>query len=339
MELLKSLYKISSPSGKEKKMRNFLIEKCTELGAESFTDKIGNIYITKGSAESYPCIVAHMDEVCPDRGKGYKVMEQNGRIFGMDTKNVKFAGIGGDDKNGIWVALKCLEKYDILKCVFFVGEEVGCVGSSKCNMDFFSDCRFVLQCDRRGGNDLITNASYTQLCSPEFLAVINYQQFGYAENQGMLTDVLTLKERGLGVCCLNISCGYYRPHSEEEYTIFSELENCLDFVQNIVENCTDTYPHKYEYNDYFSGYYGHYLGHKNDFFYYNGTADDKSNEDYDTYYQEYEMMEDEVSNIDFTGMTPEEEDELIDELLCVYPALAPVDIYDCIDSYKPMRRK
>jgi hypothetical protein len=35
-------------------------------------------------------------------------------------------GLGADDKNGIWIALQCLKKYDTVKVAFFVSEEVGC---------------------------------------------------------------------------------------------------------------------------------------------------------------------------------------------------------------------
>lgn len=43
----------------------------------------------------------------------------------------------------------------------------------------------------------------------------------------MMTDVLELKERGLGVSCINLSCGYYEPHSDEEFTVKKDLLNCL----------------------------------------------------------------------------------------------------------------
>jgi hypothetical protein len=141
--------------------------------------------------------------------------------------------------------LKALEYFDVVKCAFFVEEEIGCGGSSVANFEWFNDCRFVLQCDRRNGNDLITQASWTELCSEDFLQATNYQAFGYVPTTGMLTDVLTLKESGVNVSMLNISCGYYEPHTDREVTIFEELENCRDFVFNIIENCTDVYPHEF----------------------------------------------------------------------------------------------
>ena len=42
---------------------------------------------------------------------------------------------------------------------------------------------------------------------------------------------------------LNISCGYYQPHTDQEFTIKSELQNCLAFVCHIIEKCQKKYPH------------------------------------------------------------------------------------------------
>ncbi len=64
MELLKKLYQIYSPSGKERAMTKFIWDYVKRIpGVKLETDKIGNLYITKGDAESYPCIAAHLDQV------------------------------------------------------------------------------------------------------------------------------------------------------------------------------------------------------------------------------------------------------------------------------------
>ena len=141
--------------------------------------------------------------------------------------------------------LKCLKKFDHIKAVFFVGEEVGCVGSGKCDMNFYDDCRYVIQCDRRNGDDLITSiGGWTQLCSPEFINDIKPELFGYKEECGLITDVGELKERGLKVSAINLSCGYYEPHTDKEFVIKSEVLNCLAFVEHIITTCTNVYPHE-----------------------------------------------------------------------------------------------
>jgi putative aminopeptidase FrvX len=62
LKLLYSLYNIHSPSGNEDKMIAFLSYILKKQSLEFTTDKCGNIYVTKGVADTYPCIVAHMDK-------------------------------------------------------------------------------------------------------------------------------------------------------------------------------------------------------------------------------------------------------------------------------------
>ena len=245
MKLLRKLYSISSPSGYESKMQKFILSRLKQLGATYYTDASGNIYATKGISETYPCIVAHMDEVHASHSKGFALIRTDGLIFGYNKKNMEQTGIGADDKNGIWVCLKAMEKYDCMKCAFFVEEETGCKGSSKADMNFFADCRYVLQCDRKGNSDFITDAAGTELCDNYFIGAIDLKKFGYKETQGSVTDVMALKENGLNICAANISCGYYNPHTRQETTCIRDLHNCFNLVCWIVENCTEVYTHEY----------------------------------------------------------------------------------------------
>lgn len=63
LNLLKDLYKINSHSGEEENIRRFILSylKKHYTGLRVRTDKVGNIYITKGKAKNYATIVAHMD--------------------------------------------------------------------------------------------------------------------------------------------------------------------------------------------------------------------------------------------------------------------------------------
>lgn len=68
-----------------------------------------------------------------------------------------------------------------MKCAFFVGEETGCVGSGRAEMDFFNDCCFVIQCDRMGNSDIVTRINCTPLCSEEFIMAVEPEKYGYSE--------------------------------------------------------------------------------------------------------------------------------------------------------------
>ena len=294
MELLKQLYEIHSPSQKEKKMRHF-IKKWVSVNvptAEVVQDPQGNVYITKGWDSTYPCIVAHLDQVQELHSKDFQVLEAGDILIGYSAKNHRQEGLGADDKNGIWIALKCLQKYDNIKCVFFVGEEIGCVGSSACDMHFFDDCRFVIQCDRRNAGDLIDDI-WSPMASDEFLEATHYQDFGYHLTQGAMTDVATLRENGLKVSAVNMSCAYYKPHTDQEFTVVSELMNTLKFVQNIIENCTDVYPYEYKPK------FGYYDGYASPLYqdYYNDTEQQFQLEDLEEVMLE-ELQRDKEFNLD-----------------------------------------
>ena len=248
MKLLKALYGIASPSGREQAMLQFIQNELDHLpGVKYCFDKMGNIYVVKGHAATYPCIVAHTDEVHHRKGNGCEILTLRDEILlGYDIERRKYCGIGADDKNGIWVALKCLETYDALKCAFFVQEERGCIGSSEADIDFFKDCRFVIQCDRRGNSDMVVSIDGTELCSQQFIRAVGHNKYGYKRIMGMLSDVAALKRKGLGVSCINLSCGYYEPHTEHEHTNIADLNKCLTFVRHIIEDCKEVYVHKYK---------------------------------------------------------------------------------------------
>ncbi len=265
MELLKQLFSIHSKSGKEGKIRKFIWNwvRQTVPDAKIECDKPGNLYVTKGKSDTYPCIVAHMDQVQERHSKDFIAYEAEDIIIGFSPKHKEQQGLGADDKCGLWIGLKCLQKFDCLKLAFFVGEEVGCKGSGLANMAFFDDCRFVIEPDRKGSEDLITQIGWTPLCSDDFLKDIGFKKFGYKETEGMMTDIEALKDHGLMLSCINVSCGYYKPHSNEEFVYKPALLNCFAFVEHIIKTCTKVYPHidntaYYEKQNYYGDIYDDY---------------------------------------------------------------------------------
>lgn len=82
------------------------------------TDDYGNIYVTKGVANSYPCIVSHVDTV-HNRVLGRRVYQQNDILFAFSDVEKKQVGIGGDDIVGVFTCMQALLDFDILKVVFY----------------------------------------------------------------------------------------------------------------------------------------------------------------------------------------------------------------------------
>ena len=242
MNLLTELYKISAKSGCEGEIKEFVRSCLKGLSLQIVEDEIGNLFITKGVADTYPCITAHLDEVHLPCERN--IVVEGDKVYAVN-ENKNQVGCGADDKNGIWIALELLRTEPVLKVAFFPGEEIGCVGSKACNMDFFNNARFVIQCDRRNGSDFIHTAGGTKLCDPSFPSNELKTKYGYQNTTGLMTDVQALKKRGLSVACCNISCGYYNPHTTSEYTDVGELINCLHFVREIVQTVGYT-PHEYK---------------------------------------------------------------------------------------------
>ena len=242
LEELKNVLKIQTSSYDQWRMFAFLIRYITKFNNISYYTDNGNLYITKGSADFYPCVVAHMDTVHPIV-EDLSLLTVNENITGFNNVTMTQTGVGGDDKVGIFIALQCLNHFDNIKLVFFRDEEVGCEGSYLAELDFFKNVNFVLQCDRRGNSDFIINAGSTELSSKEFQndVITVIKKYGYSFNNGMMTDVMALKEIGLPIAAANISCGYYNPHMENEYVNVPDVMNCLDMVIDIITNFGDKY--------------------------------------------------------------------------------------------------
>ena len=256
--LLKQIYAAHSLSGKEGKRRKVVrdyvrknIPDCT-----MFTDPAGNLFITRGQSDTYPCVAAHLDMVCDTRSRDFNTYETDEILFGFSLKNRRQESAGMDDGNGIFAAILMLERFPVMKVALFTREEIGAQGASECDLSWFDDCRFVIEPDRKGGTDIITDNGWTTLCSDEFLRATGYEAYGYKPTSGLLTDVFCLKERGLSVSCINLSIGYMNQHHDTEVTVKADLVRGIEFIAHVIETCTEVYTHTSE-DDYGWGRYGH----------------------------------------------------------------------------------
>ena len=237
MKLLQQLYKISSKSGIEDRIKSFILDYLSDVDMVVKTDDIGNLYITKSLAESYPCVAAHLDEIHSPCQR--EVVVDGDVIYTVDRLWNR-VGCGADDKNGLWIIMNLLQSEPVLKVVLFVQEErdgelAGCRGARVSDLSFFNDVEFVVECDRKGASDVVNiGKGETSLCDSGFIPEHLLHNYGYEMVKGGKTDVVELKMRGLEIPVCNISCGYYNAHKTSEYTKFSELQNCLNFVKDII---------------------------------------------------------------------------------------------------------
>lgn len=223
-------------------MRDLMAALLFDAGASIKVDQRGNLFATKGrppAGEFYPCIAAHLDTVhdmIPE--ERYCVIELGGKAVALDSQSLRFAGIGGDDKCGLYIAVQVLRSLDFCKVALFVDEESGCEGSGAAGLDFFKDCGYILQNDRTGAVDVVRQIMGTQLAAAEFCALVEplFQSYGRRWcDTGGLTDVYTLATRGVGISCLNIACAYYNAHSPDEWIDIQGLEATLRFNLEVIE--------------------------------------------------------------------------------------------------------
>lgn len=239
--LLESILAIQTCTRETEAMQSFLLEQIP--GA--WQDPAGNIYASKGEGP-WPCIVAHMDTVHRiEPGESLVPVEISGLVTGILYPSMQQGGIGGDDKCGIYAALRSWQSLDNVRVVFFVDEESGCNGSYASDAAFFRECRYVLQADRRGASDFVTDIS-GPLSSSAFLKAVKplLKKHGFSQSPGGLTDVMALRDIGVGVSVANMSAGYYEPHSRGEYIDLTALENTVALMLAICRKLKKPFPFK-----------------------------------------------------------------------------------------------
>lgn len=243
--ILVDLFSIVSESYLETEMREYILKFIKDNVPTAIIeyDVYGNVYVTKTNSKEtfYPTIVSHMDEVVTYSSSRTVVKIKN-IMMGINSETGEFAGIGGDDKCGIYICLELLRLMDHIKVAFFVAEETGGEGSDLCDISFFDDSRFILQPDRYSNSSVVTDTNGLYVTGEEFefdLESLMYDYGYYADSGGTFTDVGVLAKRGVNIAVSNISCGYYEQHSEEEVVCLPDLENSLNFIYKIMTTLED----------------------------------------------------------------------------------------------------
>lgn len=208
------------------------------------TDSEGNIFNLNN--KNRPLLSAHMDTV--QRAKDITQAFDIG--FNID-KELIFRGescIGADDKVGVFIALEQLRRTPTVNFLFTTGEESGALGSKYFVKDpknvekLQKNVSYGLILDRKNGYDIIGESN--SYCTKEFQETLKDLGYGYSPTWGSLSDANTLK---VYFSCVNLSVGYYNPHTDNEYVNIEEMENCQDFIAEILETVTSRYePYKYK---------------------------------------------------------------------------------------------
>lgn len=266
-ELINTL-SIQTYSYESERMERYIIKQLKKKGLEHTRDAYGNIYVTKGEASLYPTMVCHIDTVHKVNLNSI-VRRHQDTLYSIDKTTYERTGIGGDDKVGVYITLACLDYLPNFKAVFFKDEEVGCVGSSQADFSFFDNSTIVLECDRKGMGDFVTEISGVDLSNKELLTDIEdvLDTYGRKPKSGGITDVkeIALKNK---VQVANINCGYYNPHTDDEYVNIVDVADTLNFCLDVFD-VTMHKRYEMELKDRYSYNYGGYAGYGGSRSYYN----------------------------------------------------------------------
>jgi len=168
-----------------------------------------------------------------------KLSEVNGTIRGYNPLGER-CSLGADDKNGVFTILTLLSMGLPLNFVFSMGEEAGRVGINRLvKVEGFTsvikDLPYCIVIDRRNGSDIIATMGMNDYClnlDKEMQKFAEKNDYLYKRASGSICDADTLSEY---LECVNISCGYYDPHTKDEYTDIQEIRNTIDFVADLLD--------------------------------------------------------------------------------------------------------
>ena len=233
-------------------------------------DEFGNLFIQIG--ESDVMFTSHLDTATSALTQ--VVHKFDGKIIKTDGKSI----LGADDKAGVVIMLNMIENNIPGLYYFFLGEEVGCIGSRKVatkqKTEKIEGINKVISFDRRGTDSVITFQSSQRCCSETFGEALSKQlnladeTFSYKNDPtGILTD--SVQFISIYSECTNISVGYKSEHT------FSEQQD-IDHLTKLAEAClkvdwnslpVERDPSKTEYKSYGGGYSGYGHGWDDDYDY------------------------------------------------------------------------
>jgi len=194
-------------------------------------DVHGNYFYEIG--QSRTIFASHLDTATKVSSKVNHVFD--GDIIKTDGTTV----LGADDKAGVTIMLWMMNHKVPGLYYFFIGEEVGCIGSglaAKSIGDFKGKYDRIISFDRRDVFSVITHQSWSRCCSNEFADELANQLnsagvgLEYKKDDG---GVYTDSAEFIDIIpeCTNLSVGYYKEHTTTESQDIEHLrklaEACL----------------------------------------------------------------------------------------------------------------
>ena len=179
-QYFEDVIKIPRPSGKEEKIRQYLVDFGKKFNLETVTDKTGNVLIRKNAAPGMEAVKpvvlqGHMDIVAEKNADSNHDFENDPVSAYIDDEWITANGttLGADDGIGIAAMLAVLSdkglKHGPIECLFTVKEETGLTGAkglepgflngkTLINLDSEDEGELFIGC--AGGIDTLATFSY-----------------------------------------------------------------------------------------------------------------------------------------------------------------------------------
>lgn len=226
MDIKKTFLKLTQhtyPHGYEIRLKHLLPN-----GIE--VDKYGNYFLKIGDSDTM--FTCHLDTCSPRFEKVTHVVK--GQFIHTNNRTI----LGADDKAGMVILLYMIENKVPGLYYFFLGEEVGGIGSHDAAKLDFSSYKKCISFDRRGYDSVITDQYYGICCSDSFATELSNRlnltntSFKFRPDPtGIFTDsasfVNSIPE------CTNISVGYFNEHTTHEMQDISFLSKLCESVVKI----------------------------------------------------------------------------------------------------------
>lgn len=221
-----------------------------KLGINLETDEHGNYFVAVGTEGDYDTMFAsHLDT----HGQTVsEIVHVFTKYDGTVVETVEEADIiktdgktnlGGDDKAGVVIMLNMIEENVPGLYYFFIGEEVGCIGSSALakvhEKKPLPNIKKVISFDRKKNDSIITYQTGVRCCSDEFANALvdafsdynSYELNMKKDDTGGSTD--SRQFMGIYNECTNLSIGYINEHKTSEEQDITFLENFADACAKI----------------------------------------------------------------------------------------------------------
>lgn len=217
-------------------------------------------------------LVAHMDTV--HQKQCTEIINDNGKLSSPD-------GIGGDDRCGIFIIMNLI-KYHRCSVLLCEDEEKGTVGARKfTKTDYINnlDVNFMIEFDRKGSTDAVFYS-----CDNKKFEKFVTETTGFKFAYGSFSDISVLMPAAK-LAAVNLSSGYYNPHTTSEYVVYSEMQDTVEAAKNLIsaecdkpfEYVARKYDYSYSASTYKKDSLKGFLPHKKSIYDYDDVGKKKSN--------------------------------------------------------------